>query len=147
MKTDTVLQCDQCENDKGEFISSELDITDCRKIENIHGKLACTSREAALPPPDDDPTTQTNPPDDDPTTQTNLDDTDGDDKENDYNGLPDGSYKKDCTGCMLKRNGELLACDYCKRNNGVMQYTIAYASGCPFFVNRDGLLRCAKTHS
>jgi len=166
MKSDTVLQCDQCENEAGTFVASDLDITYCRKIENVRGRLTCTSREVPKPKTEDnDNDAYTKQPD-----KAN-DDNDGlqadDDQKinNDDNnlpkkttteepaeveqeifddGLPAGSYRKDCTGCALKRDGLLLACDACQRRFGVTQYTVAYTSGCSYFVNKDGVLRCAQ---
>jgi len=62
-------------------------------------------------------------------------------------GLPPGSFRKHCTGCELLQQGRLLACDYCKRNNGVKRYTIALVGNCKFFACIDGTLRCDKVHS
>jgi len=150
MKSDTVLQCEQCANDAGAFVSSELDITDCRKIENARGRLVCTLRETKPPPQNDDvtttgdddtgtpATTPKNPDDNDQTKTTDDDDFD----ENPNDGLPAGSYRKDCTGCELRRDGKVLACDFCKRADGGKQYTVAYVSSCKYFINQNGVLRC-----
>jgi len=157
MKSQTLLQCDQCENDNGAFVSSELDITDCRKIENIRGRLVCTSRETPRPTADDatdgnkddndDGTPGDNVKDPQDADQTKTPDDIDDVDENPEDGLPAGSYRKDCTGCELKYNGQLLACDFCKRNDDVYQYTVAYVSGCKYFLNIDGVLRCKKGYS
>jgi len=70
-----------------------------------------------------------------------------DEFEHPKDGLPAGSYRKHCTGCELVQQGTLLACDYCKRNNGNSRYTIAIVGDCKFFVSIDGTLRCDKVHS
>jgi len=231
MKSPTVLQCEQCQSDTGAYISSELDITYCTRIENARGRLACTKRETKpapapiadedtkqpdpiTPPPDPDPEEEKkadNP--EDPEVTKELDDVkdlekdledtkdkeENKDKDNkdeydeyednkktedkpneednplvdppiaddtphpepnaeadgDYtdefehpkDGLPAGSYRKHCTGCELVQQGKLLACDYCKRNNGNSRYTIAIVGDCKFFVSIDGTLRCDKVHS
>jgi len=56
MKSPTILQCDQCESETGNLVSSELDITYCAKIENARGRLVCTYRETKPTPttPNDD---------------------------------------------------------------------------------------------
>lgn len=138
MKTATVLECDQCESDYGTLVHSELDITYCRKIENSRGRLVCTFRQTQPPPPQPaDP--QQAPP-------VLADDDDNDDN-NENDGLPAGSYRRDCLGCQLVREGTLLACDACKRANGSTRYTIIELRTCKYFVNRDGTLRCDKTRS
>jgi len=70
-----------------------------------------------------------------------------DEFEHPTDGLPPGSFRKQCTGCEYVQQGKLLACDYCKRNNGNQRYTIAIVGDCKFFVCIDGTLRCDKIHS
>jgi len=70
-----------------------------------------------------------------------------DEFEHPTDGLPAGSYRKLCTGCELLRQGKLLACDFCTRNNGYKRYTVALVDDCKFFVCIDGTLRCDKVHS
>jgi len=70
-----------------------------------------------------------------------------DEFEHPTDGLPAGSFRKHCTGCELLQQGKLLACDFCKRNNGNKRYTIALVGECKFFVSIDGTLRCDKVHS
>jgi len=70
-----------------------------------------------------------------------------DEFEHPTDGLPAGSFRKHCTGCELLQQGKLLACDFCKRNNGNERYTIAIVGDCKFFVCIDGTLRCDKIHS
>jgi len=70
-----------------------------------------------------------------------------DEFEHPTDGLPAGSFRKHCTGCELLQQGKLLACDFCKRNNGNERYTIAIVGDCKFFVSIDGTLRCDKVHS
>jgi len=170
MKSENVLQCEQCVSENGSFIASELDITYCRKIENSRGRLVCVHREAHVPTDDegkktppatptttDDkgdggkqspspvPPTPTTTPDDNGNEEPLDDKGDNVEDENPDDGLPAGSYRGYCECCELKRDGELLACDFCKRDNGSKQYTIAYVSDCQYFVNRDGVLRCDRT--
>jgi len=151
MKSDTVLQCEQCEGENGSLISSELDVTNCRKIENIRGRLVCSSREIVLPKPDDKDTDDIG---DTGNSKHNSDEDNNDNvpdptavDENPDDGLPAGSYRNDCTGCRLKRDGKLIACDFCQRNSGVQQYTVAFATECKYFINDDGRLRCDRTRS
>jgi len=148
MKSESVLQCEQCENDVGSFVSTELDITNCRKIENSHGRLVCSSREASPPKYDDDDDDTGTPAIGDSKKDGNDDDENNNIDEYDHpdDGLPAGTYRKDCTGCQLKRDGELLACDSCKRSTGRSQYSVAYTSDCDYFINRNGVLRC-KSHT
>jgi len=164
MKSETVLQCEQCENDNGVLVASELDIKYCRKIENARGRLVCTMREKN-PAPEKEDDANTDFPDDGnadddqpqkaedgkkttsekrPAQQQHTDETDDDNQDD---SLPAGSYKQNCNGCELKRDGMLLACDSCMRSNGKKIYTIAYASACKYFVNSDGFLRCGKSPS
>jgi len=179
------LVCEQCETENGSFFATELDITNCRKIENARGRLVCSARETPPapvdPPKDEAPKDDANnddahddnniadiKPDKSVKADNNDDGLQHDDEDQKINddanppektiddepdenapddGLPAGTYRTDCSGCKLKREGLLLACDSCKRDNGLSQYTVAYVSGCKFFVNRNGVLRCDKTHS
>ena len=137
MRTASVLECDQCESDYGTLVHSELDITYCRKIENSRGRLVCTFRQTQPQPSPQPAEPEPRPP------QTLADD---DDDDND-DGLPAGSYRRDCLGCQLTREGTLLACDACRRANGSTRYTIIELRTCKYFVNKDGTLRCDKTRS
>lgn len=152
MKSNTVLQCEQCTNEGGSFVASELDITNCRKIENIRGRLVCSERDST--PTVNDDAGGNNKDETAPTTNDNVKDlednnkqptkTDDEFDEEPTDGLPRGSYRRDCTGCQLKLKHDktFLACDSCKRKNGVSQYSISYVSLCMYFVNQDGVLRC-----
>jgi len=144
MKTDTVLLCEQCLNDAGTLVASELDITDCRKIENAHGRLFCSYREVQPQPAPEDSHASVN----EPTASTaSTAEPAVDSVDNDDDGLPPGSYRNNCTGCELRHDGQILACDSCKRDNGTNLYTVADTSQCNYFVNKNGLLRCDKSRS
>ena len=151
MKTASVLECDQCESDYGTLVHSELDITYCRKIENSRGRLVCTFRQTQPPPPQPaDPPAEPEEPEGHAPTLANGNDDDDNNNNNNNNvedGLPAGSFRRDCDGCRLVRDGTMLSCDACKRANGSTRYTIIELRTCKYFVNRDGTLRCDKTRS
>ena len=137
MKTVSGLECEQCESDYGTLVPSERDITPCRKIENSRGRLVCTFRQTQ-PRPEEPAAPEPRPP-----TLAEDENDDGDNGTDD--GLPAGSFRRDCRGCALTREGTMLACDACKRTNGSTRYTIIELRSCKYFVNKDGTLRCDNT--
>lgn len=114
MQTWTVLRCEQCETEYGTFLPSEVDITNCGKIENVRGRLVCAFRRTTPLPHKPTDT------------------------------LPPGSYRNDCTDCKLIEDGEVLECGRCRRADGTTRYTVIETARCKEFTNNDGALACAS---